>query len=84
MLSPFPVSPLPSPYPIPLSSLPPPTPDSHCSSIALHWGIKPPQDQGPPLPLMPEQCESGVGGGKEDRGMGWGVCGGERGKGIII
>jgi hypothetical protein len=24
----------------------------HCSSIPLRWGIKPPQDRGPPLPLL--------------------------------
>ena len=61
MLSPFPVSPLqtlshpflpcfyegahPSTYPL----LP------HLPSIPLHWCIKPSQDQGPPLPLMPDQ-----------------------------
>jgi hypothetical protein len=28
----------------------------HCSSIPLHWGIKPSQDQGPPLPLMPDKA----------------------------
>jgi hypothetical protein len=30
----------------------------HCSSISLHWGIKPPQDQGPLLPLMPDKTIS--------------------------
>lgn len=34
-------------------SLPP-----HCPSIPLHWGIKPLQDQGPPLTLMPDQASS--------------------------
>ena len=36
---------------------PPPTHPllPHCSSIPLHWGIKPPQDQGAPLPLMPDK-----------------------------
>jgi hypothetical protein len=28
----------------------------HCSSIPLCWGINPPQDQGPPLPLMPDKA----------------------------
>ena len=27
----------------------------HCSSIPLCWGIKPPQDQGPPLPLISDK-----------------------------
>jgi hypothetical protein len=27
----------------------------HCSIIPLHWGTKPPQDQGPLLPLMPDK-----------------------------
>ena len=27
----------------------------HCPSIRLHWGIKPPQDQRPSLPLMPDE-----------------------------
>ena len=30
----------------------------HCPSIPLHWGIKPSQDQGPPLPLMPDKAPS--------------------------
>jgi hypothetical protein len=25
-------------------------------SVPLHWGIKPPQDQGPSLPLMPDKA----------------------------
>jgi hypothetical protein len=29
-----------------------------CPSIPLHWGIKPSQDQGPPLPLMPDKAPS--------------------------
>jgi hypothetical protein len=28
----------------------------HCPSIPLHWGIKPSQDQGPPLQLMPDKA----------------------------
>ena len=64
MLSPFPVSPLQAPYPIPFPSasmreLPhPPTPPfpPHCPSIPLHWSIEPPQDRGPPLPLMPDKA----------------------------
>jgi hypothetical protein len=28
----------------------------HSSSIPLHWVIKPPQDQGPPLPLIDKTC----------------------------
>jgi hypothetical protein len=31
---------------------------SLCSSIHLHWGIKPSQYQGPPLPLMPDKAPS--------------------------
>jgi hypothetical protein len=27
----------------------------HCPRIPLLWGIKPPQDQGPPLPLMSDK-----------------------------
>ena len=38
----------------------------------------------PQCRAMLEQCDSGVGGGKEERAMGWGVCGGGRGKGVII
>ena len=41
MLSPFPVSLLPSPHPNP---------------IPLRWGIMPPQDKGPPLPLMSDKA----------------------------
>ena len=44
MLSPFKVSPSPCLY---VSAHPP--------SIPVHWGIKPPQDQGPPHPLMPDK-----------------------------
>ena len=29
---------------------------SHRSSIPLHWGVKPPQDQGPPLPSMSDKA----------------------------
>jgi len=28
----------------------------HCPSIPLPWGIEPSQDQGPPLPLMPDNA----------------------------
>jgi hypothetical protein len=28
----------------------------HCSSIPLCWGIKPPHDKGPPLPLIPDKA----------------------------
>jgi hypothetical protein len=64
MISHFRVTPPPqAPHPTTfLSSLPfasmkvllyPPTVSPpHLSSIPLHWGIKPPQDQGHPLPLM--------------------------------
>jgi hypothetical protein len=60
MLSPFPVSPLQTPYPIP------PYPASvrvypllpHHPSIPLHWGIKPSLNQGPTLPLMPDKVPS--------------------------
>ena len=65
MLSPFPVSPLQTPYPIPpypasMRVLPHPSTHSHPHrpSISLHWGIKPSQDQGPPLPLMPDKAPS--------------------------
>jgi hypothetical protein len=36
---------------LPTHPLPP-----HCLSIPLHWGIKPTQDQGPPLPLMSDKA----------------------------
>jgi hypothetical protein len=63
MLSSFPVSPLQTPYPIS------PYPASmsvllahpllpHHPSIPLHCGIKLSQDQGPPLPLMPDKAPS--------------------------
>ena len=59
MLSPFPVSPQPFLYPVLLPSAsmrvlfhpPPPSPPNSHSNL-LHRGIKPPQDQEPPLPLM--------------------------------
>ena len=63
MPSSFPISPLQTLIPF-LSSLchyegtPQPThplPTYH-SSILLFWGIKPPQDQGPPLPLMSDKA----------------------------
>jgi hypothetical protein len=61
MLSSFLVSPPQTPY-----LIPPPTPASmrvlthpptpaHHPSIPLYCGIKPPQDQGPPLPVMPDK-----------------------------
>ena len=67
MISPFPVTSTPTthhilPSPFPFASirvlLHPPTHPllPHLSSIPLHWGIKPPQDQGPPLPLMPDKA----------------------------
>jgi hypothetical protein len=61
-LSQFPLcqAPIPSPLPcffegIPLHTYPfmPNYP-----SIPIHRGIKPPQDQGPPLPLMPDKATS--------------------------
>ena len=58
MLPSFQVSPsehpIPSPHPCLCESAPPPThplPPSH-PGIPLHWGIEPPQAQGPLLPLM--------------------------------
>jgi hypothetical protein len=43
--------------------LPPPAPTHQptqlplsCSGIPLHWGIEPPQDQGPLLPLMSDKA----------------------------
>jgi hypothetical protein len=41
-----------APHP-PSYPLPPQRP-----STPLHWGIKPSQDQGPPLPLMPDKAPS--------------------------
>ena len=65
MLFPFQISPLQTPYPIPpypasMRVLPHPSTHSHPHrpSISLHWGIKPSQDQGPPLPLMPDKAPS--------------------------
>jgi hypothetical protein len=56
MLFPFPVS-LSSPHPFPppcfYEGAPPPTHSCLIDpTIPLCWGIKPPQGQGPPLPLM--------------------------------
>jgi hypothetical protein len=54
MLSPFPISPLKTPYPIP----PPPSSMTVLPIhpvITLHWGIEPSQDQEPLLPLMPNK-----------------------------
>jgi hypothetical protein len=54
---PYPISPLPHPLCF-YEGAPPPTHPllPHCSSIPLPWGIKPPQDQGSPLPLMSEKA----------------------------
>jgi hypothetical protein len=62
MLSPFQVSspqyPIPSPSSCSHECVRPPTHPHppHCPHIPLHWGIKPSQDQGPPLPLMPDNA----------------------------
>jgi hypothetical protein len=63
MLSPFPGSPLQAPYPIPppsasMSVLHYPPIHTCLIVLALDWGIKPSQDQGPPLPLMPHKASS--------------------------
>jgi hypothetical protein len=64
MLSPFTVNPLQLPIPSPLpcfyEDAPSPTYPQlpHHPSIPLHWDIKPSQDQGPPLPLMPDTVPS--------------------------
>jgi hypothetical protein len=64
MLSPFPVSPLQTPISSPspcfYESVTPRTHPllPHHPSIPLHWGIKPSQDQRPPLPLMPDKATS--------------------------
>jgi hypothetical protein len=59
MLSPFPISPLETPYPASMRVLPhPPTHPPHGPRIALHWGIKPSLDQGPPLPSMSDKAPS--------------------------
>jgi hypothetical protein len=49
-----------NPYPIPippvsLRVIPTHSPTPTWPSIPLHWGIDPLQDQGPPLPLMPDK-----------------------------
>jgi hypothetical protein len=65
MLSPFLVSPLKSPHPIPFSFTskrvlphhhPPTHLPPHTSSIPLWWSNRSLQDQGPPLPLMPNKA----------------------------
>jgi hypothetical protein len=64
MLSPFTISPLQTLIPCPpastivFSNKPthPPTLLFYLPSIPLCWGIKPSQDQGPPLPLMPDKA----------------------------
>jgi hypothetical protein len=59
-LSRLPLCKPPIPFPLTLllwecSPTHPPTP-THCPNIPLHWGIKPSQDQGPPLPSMPNKA----------------------------
>ena len=61
MLSPFRIPsanphPIP-PYPASIRELTHPLPPHH-PSLPLHWGIKPSQDQRPPLPLMPDKASS--------------------------
>ena len=51
-------TPIPSPSPCFSEGIPPPTiplPPPYLS-IPLYWDIKPPQDQGSPLPLMPDNA----------------------------
>ena len=65
MISSFLVT-IPQPPPHPVSPFSPPlwlyegvhlpTHQPHHSSIPLHWGIKPPQYQGPPFPLIPDKA----------------------------
>ena len=61
-LSQFPLCKPPSHPPLPCfyEGAPPPTHLHlpHCPSIPLQWGIKPSQDLGPPLPLMPDKTLS--------------------------
>jgi hypothetical protein len=45
---------------------------SHCPSFPLHWDIEPPQDQEPPLPLMPDKMQSSA--TYAARAMGPSVC----------
>ena len=59
--SPFPFHKPPIPCPLTSASmrvLPQPnnTLPTHCPSILPYWGIEPPQDQGPPLPLVPNKA----------------------------
>lgn len=63
MLSPFLVSPLQASHPIPFPFaskrvLPDLPTHSYLTALAfpLCWGIKAPQDPGPPLPLMPDKA----------------------------
>ena len=64
MLSPFPVSHLQIPYLSPLphfyegAPLPTHPLQPHHPSTPLHWGIKPSQDQGLPIPLMSDKVPS--------------------------
>jgi hypothetical protein len=62
MFSPFSSSPLQTPIPCPLTLLlwgcSPAHLLPHLTSIPLHWGIKPSQDQETPLPLMPDKAPS--------------------------
>ena len=62
MISPFLVTPiqlfhliLPPPLHLCLYEGAPQPTYPYCSNIPLHWDIKPPQNQGPPLPLMPDK-----------------------------
>jgi hypothetical protein len=50
--------PIPSPSPCFYEGAPPPNYSllPHCPSIPICWGINPSQDQGPPLPLMPDKA----------------------------
>ena len=62
MLSPFLVSPLQtpyliSPYPVSIRMLTHPL-LPHCPTTPLNWGIKPSQEQGPPIPQMPDKAPS--------------------------
>ena len=53
-------TPFPPPFPCFYEGAPPTTylPLPHHPSIPLYWGIKHSQDQGPPLPLMPDKAPS--------------------------
>jgi len=96
MASPFLVSPLEIPYLIPLPLLlrmltHPPTPSClpH-PGIPLHWGIKPSQEQGPPLPVMSDKailcniCSWSYGSLQVDSLVGGLVPGSSEGSGWLI